>query len=235
MEMTCSGHIQHDLRSMISTRFTLWVFISLFFSGAVFANSEQSVATSALILTPKQISEWKSKSFNGLTQYQLVEHEGQLALYAKSNSAASGLFYEADIDLNQTPYLSWRWKVTQLPNLTNEQTRAGDDFGARVYIIFNDGWTFLSTKVISYVWSGQTPVGQHWPNPFVGKSAMMVSMREGALEQGWHEEKRNLKADIQQFFGKEIDRIKAIAIMTDADNSNSSAEAFYGTIKFSSD
>ncbi|MDX1320382.1 MAG: DUF3047 domain-containing protein, partial [Oceanospirillum sp.] len=148
---------------------------------------------------------------------------------------ASGLFYETEIDLNKTPYLSWRWKVTGLPELQDERIKKGDDFAARVYIVVNDGWTFLSTKAISYVWSSQSPAGEEWPNPFAGSSAMMVSVRQQAAGDVWYTEKRNLKADLKRLFGKEIETVKAVAIMTDTDNSGSTAEAFYGDLVFSAE
>ena len=185
--------------------------------------------------TPMLMMQWPTKEFEGFTDYQLAKDADSPAIKAVSRGAASGLFYETEIDLNKTPYLSWRWKVTRLPDLDNERIKIGDDFAARVYVVVNDGWTFLSTKAISYVWSAQSPAGEEWPNPFAGGSAMMVSVRHQPAGDGWYTEKRNLKSDLKRLFGKEITTIKAIAIMTDTDNSGSQAEAFYGDLVFSAD
>lgn len=183
--------------------------------------------------TPEQMLSWQVKEFDGLTRYELAEDAGQTAVRAISKSSASGLFYETEIDLNKTPYLSWRWRVDRFPDLADEQVKDGDDFAARIYIVVNDGWTFFSTKAISYVWSGQSPAGTSWPNPFAGRSAMMVSVRQHPAGDQWFTEKRNLKADLKRLFGKEIETVKAIAIMTDTDNSGSEAQAWYGGLVFS--
>ena len=239
--MLLIGHV-FSSDSRIFSRLTRWAF--LFFSGvlvsgglasgaAFAANTSEKTPTPDTHFTPSEIFNWDAKIFEGTTQYRLVLENGEQVLRANSQGTASGLFYETEIDLNKTPYLSWSWKITQLPMLDNELKKNGDDFAARIYIVVNDGWTFLSTQAISYVWSAKVPEGQQWPNPFTGKSAMMVSVRQQAAGDSWYTEKRNLKADLKQLFGKDITTVKAVAVMTDTDNSKSSAEAFYGNLSFS--
>ncbi len=184
--------------------------------------------------SPEAMLAWEQKSFAGQTDYSLV-FDPQLqreVLKAASKGAASGLFYEQKIDLNRTPWLSWRWRVEQFPTVANEQDKAGDDFAVRVYIVVRDGWTFLSTRAVSYVWSQQAMVSQSWPNPFTGDKAMMLALRKGQGDGGWVTEKRNLKADLRRLFGKDFRYIDAVAIMTDADNSNSRAVGYYADLVF---
>ncbi|MEO0443760.1 MAG: DUF3047 domain-containing protein, partial [Pseudomonadota bacterium] len=165
----------------------------------------------------------------------IVDKSDQVAsLLANSQGAASGLFYEKDIDLNQTPWLSWSWKVDTFPSIDDEKTKAGDDFAARVYIVVRDGWTILGTKAISYVWSQQHKEDTAWPNPFTGNKAMMLSVENSGAGQ-WRTEKRNLKEDLKRLFGKDFDKVDAIAIMTDADNSRSKAVSYYSDIQLSAE
>lgn len=44
----------------------------------------------------------------------------------------------------------------------------------------------------------------------------------------WVGEKRDIRADFQSLFGEEIDRIGAVALMTDTNNSGQSVTAWYG-------
>ncbi|GAA3551544.1 DUF3047 domain-containing protein [Zobellella aerophila] len=184
--------------------------------------------------SPEAMLAWKPESFAGKTDYSLV-FDRQLqrqVLRADSTGSASGLFFEKKIDLDRTPWLSWMWRVEQFPSVTNEQDKAGDDFAVRVYIVVRDGWTFLSTRAVSYVWSQQAMASQSWPNPFTGDKAMMLALRKRTADSGWMSEKRNLKADLKQLFGKDFRYIDAVAIMTDADNSNSRAVGYYADIAF---
>lgn len=180
-----------------------------------------------------EIIDWKHKSFSGDTDYSVVYDEQiqQKVILAESSQAASGLFYEKRIDLNKTPFLNWSWRVETFPSVADEKVKAGDDFAARIYIVVQDGWTFLSTKAISYVWSKQSHTNDVWPNPFTNGSAMMLAVRGSEDGHGWVTEKRNIKEDLQKLFGKEIRYIDAIAIMTDTDNSNSTAVSYYSDIR----
>ncbi|MBM7456961.1 hypothetical protein HNR62_002863 [Oceanisphaera litoralis] len=191
----------------------------------------------ALTFTPAQIMKWKAKSFVGHTEYRLV-YDPQLqqpVLRAQSRAAASGLFYERRIDLDATPWLSWRWRVERFPAVADERAKRGDDFAVRVYVVVRDGWTRLSSKAISYVWSQQSAAGRRWPNPFAGDKAMMLALRHRQDGGGWVSEKRNLKADLRRLFGKDFRHIDAVAIMTDADNGKGTAIGYYGALVFSAD
>ena len=179
--------------------------------------------------SPEQIIQWKSKSFVGDTVYS-VEFDKQLnqsIIRAESDNTASGLFYEERINLDKTPYLSWSWRVEKFPALDNEKTKSGDDYAARIYIVIKDGWTPLGTKAVNYVWSQQSPLEASWPNPFAGDKAMMLAVQQGSSDSGWVMEKRNLKEDLKRLFGKDFQYIDGIAIMTDTDNSGSSAISYY--------
>ncbi|MFQ3237392.1 MAG: hypothetical protein ACI9C4_002976 [Paraglaciecola sp.] len=177
--------------------------------------------------------DWEHRSFSGDTAYSVV-YDKQMqrdVILASSSQTASGLFFEQKIDLNKTPFLNWSWRVEKFPTVSDEKTKSGDDFAARVYIVAQDGWTFLSSKAISYVWAKQSKTDEVWPNPFVKSNAMMLAVRGREDGSGWVTEKRNIKTDLQKLFGKEIRYIKAIAIMTDTDNSNSAAISYYSDIR----
>lgn len=188
----------------------------------------------ALEFSPADMLGWEHKRFAGETEYRLVfdPQLQQQVIRASSRASASGLFYEQRIDLDATPWLSWRWRVEQFPTVTSERAKSGDDFAVRVYVVVRDGWTRLSSKAISYVWAQQAEVGQSWENPFAGDKAMMLTLRNRQHGDGWISEKRNIKADLRRLFGKDFRYIDAVAIMSDADNSNSSAIGYYTGLVF---
>ena len=171
-----------------------------------------------------------------LFNYQLVTQGEQTVVKATSQATASGLFKKMRIDLQQTPYLNWRWRVDNPLQALDEQTKPGDDYGARVYVVVDGGLFFWKTKAINYVWASSSPKGKSWPNAFAGKSAMMLALRSSTdTPATWYQEKRNVAADLKEFFGTEIRYIDAVAIMTDTDNSGQETIAYYGDIFFTSD
>ena len=185
----------------------------------------------------ESIINWNYKSFSGNTEYSVVyDDEAQRnVILAKSMHSASGLFSGERIDLDKTPWLNWSWRVEKFPTVNDEKEKAGDDFAARIYIVVNDGWTFLSTKTINYVWSQNNSIDDTWPNPFAGEKAMMIVVQTREQENGWVSEKRNIKKDLKNLFGKDYRYINAIAIMTDTDNTKSSATSYYSDIRLTED
>lgn len=176
---------------------------------------------------------WQKKAFAGETRYALDNLDGQLALRADSDAAASGRYRKVSVNLNQTPILNWTWKVGGILTGNDERTRAGDDYPARVYVVFSGGVMFWRTRAINYVWSNQQPVGSRWPNAFTDH-AQMIAIESGSDRVGqWINERRDVRADYRRAFGEEPGQVDAVAIMTDTDNTGAVATAWYGDIWFS--
>lgn len=183
-----------------------------------------------------RLDDWEHKSFKGETRYRLQAIDGVTVLTADSHAAGSGLFKEQRIDLEQTPFLNWSWRIGNRLSGLNEQSKPGDDYAARVYVVVKGGLAFWQTKAINYVWAGNTKKDTVWPNAFAGDHAMMLALRgPEAAPNIWQNEKRDVRADFKKLFGEDTPAIDAVAIMTDTDNSGGQAAAAYGDIWFSKD
>jgi hypothetical protein len=170
--------------------------------------------------------EWTVKSFKGETVYRVVSDSGSRVLQGGSRAAASGLVRKLDLDPRTYPVLSWRWKVADTIPQGNEHMKAGDDYAARVYVIFPH-WFFPKTRTLNYIWANHLPKGEFLPNAFTG-NAMMVAVESGSEKAGqWLTERRNLVEDYRRAFGEEPPRIGAIAVMTDTDNTGAAAVGWY--------
>jgi len=175
--------------------------------------------------------EWEVKEFKGRAVY-LVAHDndGSHVLKAESRDAASGLVFKKEYSLRDYPILTWRWKVANILENGDETKKEGDDYPARVYVVFPH-WFFPKTKSINYIWANKLPKGEHVPNPFTG-NAIMVAVESGRRNVGrWISERRNVYEDYRMLFGEEPPLVGAIAIMTDTDNTGGSATAWYDDIR----
>ena len=176
---------------------------------------------------------WQERSFRGRTDYRLVQMEGDTVLQARSDASASGLYRQVEVDLTQTPVLHWSWRTDTLLQGNDERTRAGDDYPARIYVVFSGGAFFWRTRAINYVWSSHQPHGSQWPNAFTG-NARMIAVSAGKQGLGeWQHLQRDVWADYRRLFGSDPGRVDAVAIMTDTDNTEQRATAWYGDIWFS--
>ncbi len=196
---------------------------------------------------------WRPLVFRGVanqTQYALESFEGIEVARAESNCGASGLVLRLDeIDLDQTPLLSWRWRIDRGLDLSQEQSKAEDDFAARVYILFELDKSRASTlkrlrhrlakliygkdipgSALNFVWTSRLPVGTIWENPFE-ESAMMIALAQGA-NAGWRRETVDVVARYHEVFRTPIAPLLGLAIMSDSDNSCQRTEARFADFKF---
>ena len=172
---------------------------------------------------------WQEKDlFSRPTLYAVANENGRPVLRAQSAAANSGLVRRLPPNLGTSARLSWRWKIRRpLSGRQAERTRAGDDYAARVFVVFESSWLPLRTRAINYVWSAAEPEGEFYASPYTSNVAMVV-VRSGAAAAGqWTSEVRDLAADYRKFFGTEPTRLSAVAVLVDTDNTGETTEAWF--------
>lgn len=188
------------------------------------------------------------------TGYSMVEEGGSVAVKAVSNQSASGLTRAIKIDAAVYPVIQWRWKVANVLQKGDARRKDGDDYPARIYISFvfdPDRASYLQRleykaarlalgkdvpyRAISYIWGSNSRAGTMIANPYTDR-VMMFVVQSGSSKAGqWISEKRNVYEDYKRAFGEEPTMISGVAIMTDTDNTQESAIAWYGDIVFRKD
>jgi len=172
---------------------------------------------------------WERKIFKGQTEYRITVDGGRRVLRAESRGGASGWYHRLKVEPRDYPLLRWSWKVAGTVRGENARSKQGDDFSARVYLVF-PGYFFWQTRSIAYVWSGSLKKGESVPNAYTSR-VMIVAVESGdSLAGRWVREERNYLEDYRRLFGEEPGQLGAVAIMTDTDNTNSQASAWYGDI-----
>jgi hypothetical protein len=177
--------------------------------------------------------DWERQTFRkrSETLYEVIELEGRGGLRAWSRGSASGLVMRKGIDPLEFPLLEWRWKVQNIHEKGDARVRDGDDYAARIYVIFQSGF-WARPKVLNYIWANRLPVGQQLPNSYYS-GAMMIAVQSGGEHVGaWKTERRNLLEDYRRAFGSEPTMIEAVAVMTDSDDTGGAAVAYYDFIRF---
>lgn len=177
---------------------------------------------------------WKEKVFEKRTRYEVVEEGSARFIKATSRASASALYYEINFDPKDYPILTWRWKVDRILTKGDASSKAGDDYAARVYVVF-PSLLFWRTRAVNYIWANKLPRAEVVPNAFTS-NAMLIAVRSGPGDVGkWVEEKRHIVEDYRRCFGQDPPGAGAVAIMTDTDNTGEEATAWYGPIRLLSD
>ncbi|MFK7854799.1 MAG: DUF3047 domain-containing protein [Granulosicoccus sp.] len=176
---------------------------------------------------------WLEKSFSGNTLYTLETIDNTQVVKGHAVGSASALYRNEKIDVSSTPILSWRWKVSNVFENTQEKQKSGDDFPARLYVVYQKGFFKWSTVAINYVWSSQYPVGESWNSAYTKKSKIVVLQSGSPTPEGWVKERRNIVDDFKRYFDLDVSRLNGYALMVDGDNTGSSATGWFADITFS--
>ncbi len=189
------------------------------------------LAQGQTLLTGGDLGGWTVQSFVGETRYEVVNDPLQgSVLQGTAEGSASALGFERVIDTSATPWLDWRWQVVTAPTLAApEQSKAGDDYAARVYVVRKGSFGLFSTRSLVYVHSSDHQPGEIWDSPYTGKVKMMAVTSGNDGE--WVSVRRNLAEDWAAAFGSPVDELDGVALMVDADNSGSTAVARFGDIR----
>ena len=181
-------------------------------------------------------SAWNTEQLGGReTRYRVVRDEDEWVLRVDSDAAATALFRRLELPggITQVSWrrISWRWKVDHsLTGERDETQRDGDDYAARLFVIFGDGELNLDTHALCYVWAAGKPVGSSYRSPYVAgvQTVVLQSGNERAGE--WVREARDFVADYRRAFGEDPAAVAAIALMVDTDDTGGRATAWYDDV-----
>jgi hypothetical protein len=172
---------------------------------------------------------WKVRKDAGMQVYSVREEDGRrfLRAHAKGHGIQAAKQYEWD--LNAYPILAWTWRPREFPQGAHEQEGKNDSTLA-VYMLV-DHSRVRGPKAVKYIWSERVPVGTRL-NSNNGLTQVRV-VRSGADSKGqWVEERVNVRDDYLKFFGeKEVPKPAGVAVLTDSDDTDSSAQGDYANIR----
>jgi hypothetical protein len=172
---------------------------------------------------------WEVRPLEGETLYQVTKEGSEYCIRATSRGSASALYYRIEYDTRVYPILKWRWKVSRVLSKGDALKREGDDYAARVFVVFFPG-KFWKGNVLVYVWANRLPKATAVPSSH-NPHFMVVAVESGSAHVGeWREAQRNVHEDYRRYFRAEPPKAEAIAIMTDTDNTGEEATAWYGPI-----
>jgi len=119
---------------------------------------------------------------------------------------------------------------TELFDFGGERYKKTGDSAAAIYVIFEGRFR---PKSIKYVWSASLPRGTTTASPYNSKTKIVVMQNQSSSMAEWISEKVNVYADYQRLFGGETESVQAVGLMSDSDNTQSTAVAHYKAIVIS--
>jgi hypothetical protein len=171
---------------------------------------------------------WQLKEKSGNADFAIIRDGHISALRLRSQDTSFALQKAVDVNPQQYPVISWKWKVTKLPEGGDFRSSKTDDQAAQLFLAFSN------SNVISYIWDTTAPQGlaeDAWSFPFVTVKAIVL--RSGYSETGkWITETRNAYEDYRKLFGHEPPRVAGIRIQINSQHTETSGESFFADVMF---
>jgi hypothetical protein len=197
-------------------------------------------------------AQWQSMKLPGkkITSYQATQSDGRSAMAARSDGSASMFRKVVNIAPDQLGHLAFSWKVQALIPQADLGVRESEDAPVRVVLAFEGDRSRFSTRDSMLSELARTLTGEPmpyatlmyvWCNTRAPESIIQSQrtdrIRKIVVESGnnnlmqWRDYERDIRADYLRVFGEPPGALVGVAIMTDSDNTKSSARAWYGAIK----
>ena len=189
------------------------------------------VVLNAASLGPGRLpGDWQVKVNHGKPEFGVCTDVEGACLHLRSEKASFALQRDVEVDPGQMPFLTWRWKVTQLPAGGDFRHAGTDDQAAQVLVAFAD------RRVLTYIWDTTAPKGTAASSSDIPlgpyfRGGLRIRVRPG---QRWLAENRNVAADYERAYGKPAPRVKGLRLQINSQHTGTTAESYFGEVAFRS-
>lgn len=185
-------------------------------------------------------------------RYALVVDAGVPVLHVRSQASASSVVATVPAGAGALTRLAWRWKVSNALAGSDLRVKAGDDYAARLYVLFDLPLERLSfadrvriqaarslagrdvpAAALCYVWGQAQAVGSSGWNPYTDRVRMVVVDSGNEHARQWRSVTRDLARDWQDAFAGPMPAVRAVALGADTDNTGDTVEAWFGDVLLS--
>jgi hypothetical protein len=173
--------------------------------------------------------DWKPRKDSGLGAYSIQEMDGLRFLHAIAKNLGIQAAKQHEWDPKVYPVLAWSWRPIEFPAGSDERQSKTNDTAVSVYAVFPH--TSWSVKSLKYIWSAVVPVGTRLSSS--GGLTQVLVIRSGAEKKGsWTEERVNIFENYKKFFDEaETPKASGIAVLTDSDDTKSTAQGDYANFR----
>ncbi len=184
------------------------------------------------------------------TDYRWEHKHGRRALAARAERSASMWRRRLEVPPGRIGEVSFSWWVDRLIDGASVAHAEREDAPARVLFGFGGDRARLSARnrmmfelahaltgeeppfaTLMYVWEAEAPLESVVVNPRTDRVRKIV-VDSGREQLGrWRDHRRHLAQDFRRAFGEDPGPLLSVALMTDADNTRSTANAWYGPVQ----
>jgi hypothetical protein len=207
--------------------------LALFSFGVLWAFQAHAAPLAFIVLDTakpaagKLPDQWQLKINSGQPDVSTSQDGNEWILHFKSVKSSFSLERSVDVDPAQLPYLTWRWKVTQLPKGGDFRHLSTDDQAAQVLVAFAD------RRILTYIWDTTEPQGTRESASLLLVHIFAIVCRSGPAEENlWLPESHDVGADYKAAYGKPAPHVKGLRLQINSQHTGSAAESYFGEVAF---
>ncbi len=229
---------------------TLYILLSFFFLYAsllILCCPLPSLSADYIFDDFKNLDQWNSFYFPKIKQhssYTIVQEDGKSCLEMKTDGGASAMILKQRFNVYTYPLLQWRWKVERIFNRGDYRTKQGDDYPARLYVMFaydpeRAGWVkqlqygtakllygeYPPDSSLNYIWANRSDASEVITNAYVDRAKMIPVDKGAANLNQWREYSVNMVADYRKAFGVDPPQKASLAVMIDSDTTKETSRS----------
>ena len=182
-------------------------------------------------------------------RYAIEADAGTRVLRIRSAASASSLVATVAPMAGPRLQLRWRWKVSKALAGSDLRIKGGDDYAARLYVLFDlpaerlslgDRLRIQAARTLSgreipaaalcYVWGTAQPAGVSGWNPYTDRVRMVVADSGDPRAMQWQSHEHDLQRDWAEAFPGPMPPVRAVAVGADTDNTGDSVDAWFGDV-----
>ncbi len=172
---------------------------------------------------------WKVRKDSAKSVYRIFDEGALRFLRASAEGIGMQAAMQREWNLDTHPVLSWSWRPLRFPEGANEQTGANDSALA-VYLLVPYS-RIRGPRAVKYIWSERVPTGTRLESNF-GLTQVKVLRSGPDPHEAWVSERVNVRDDFRALFELDESPTPAgIAVLTDADDTESKAEGDYADFR----
>lgn len=209
-------------------------------------------ALDRLLQTPPGGGQWQPFMLPGkrFAAFELSEPQDSAFLSVRADRSVSILRRQFSPAIESPVHIDFSWKVDALPEAANLAEADREDAAVRILLSFDGDRSRWSPRnhrlsemsrlltgeelpyaTLMYVWSNRGEPGSVVVNPRTDRiRKVIVESGKGRVGQ-WRTYRRDIRADFVKAFGEEPGTLRAVALMTDTDNTRSQLRAWYGPLR----
>ncbi|HSE04757.1 MAG TPA: DUF3047 domain-containing protein [Methylomirabilota bacterium] len=173
--------------------------------------------------------DWKARTDEGRAVYSIREEGGRRFLHAESRGLGIQAGREVAWDLEAYPILAWSWRPVEFPKRSDERKSGANDSPVSVYAVFPS--SPVSVKTLKYIWSRVVGTGTHLTSSAGNTQVRVLRTGTEKISQ-WVEERVDVRESYRRYF--KVDQAPkpvGIAVLTDSDDTKSSAQGDYANFR----